>query len=141
MGLQTDTDVESIKRVKDKNGNEQPAANETRQETANTRLTTIRDKINSLLTLHQNKTALNSAEYTTGGTTAEQLAAGAVPDGATVLVTPLRGNAGDVYLGDSTNQPITLSGGQSFEAQVTDTSAIYIRTPNAGDGVGVTWEQ
>jgi hypothetical protein len=127
MGLQTDTNVERIRRVRDGEGNEVPAANATEQAETNKKLS---------------NGGLGSETYSTGTTDAEQLPAADVMDGGTVLVSPLDGNAGAVYVGGSKAQPHLLDGpGQSYEAEVSDVSEIYIQTPTSGDGVGITWER
>ncbi|WP_436924953.1 hypothetical protein [Halosimplex amylolyticum] len=126
-GLETDATVEKIARVKDQAGDLVAAANERLQQTIADALT--------------NEDSLEAFEYTTSGTGAEALDANAVPDGVSVLVTFLEGNAGGVYVGDSGTQPVKLTAvGDTFVSEVSDTSAIYVQTPNGGDGVGVVFE-
>ncbi|MFC7140021.1 hypothetical protein ACFQMA_09265 [Halosimplex aquaticum] len=148
MPLDTDTEVDQIRRVRDSNNDPKAAANEEQQRQQTTllgtirdRLTTIRDTLSTLLSVQQNKSGLQTARHTTSGTTTEQLPSNAVADGGTVLVCGLRGNSGSVYVGDANNQPVTLESHKDvFEAKVDNTDKIHVRTPTAGDGVGVTWE-
>jgi len=64
-----------------------------------------------------------------------------VPEGVTALVEYKQGNSGTVYIGDESTQQSPLTAvGQSLQFAVTDTSIIYVRTPTAGDGVIVTFE-
>lgn len=61
-----------------------------------------------------------------------------VPDGATVSVTALPDNAGNIYVGDSTVDSSTgdvLTADSSLSIPVTDVSSIYIDADNAGEGV------
>lgn len=61
-----------------------------------------------------------------------------VPNGATVSVTALPGNAGNVYVGDSSVDASTgdvLTADSSLSIPVTDVSSIYIDADNAGEGV------
>jgi hypothetical protein len=126
MGLQTDTKVERIRRVRDGQGGEVPAANKDEQAAINAKLS---------------NGSLDSTTHTTDGTDAEALPEASVADMGTVLVSPLVSNADVVYVGAADAQPHLLDGpGNSFEAAVSDVSEIHVRTPNAGDGVGVTWE-
>lgn len=85
---------------------------------------------------------LDGFTYSTTSTNVEALPSHDVPDGVTVLVTYGRGNAGDVYVGTTDVQPATLSAdAHSFAANVTDTAEVHVRTPNAGDSVGVLFER
>lgn len=85
---------------------------------------------------------LDGFYYATDSTNPESLPSHDVPDGVTTLVTYGRGNTGQVFVGSEGIQPATLSDPpNSFAAQVRDTSEIWVRTPNAGDRVGVLFEQ
>ena len=127
MPVETTTEIEGIESVRDENGDAVPAANADEQQKTNDRL--------------GNFPNLKTASYTTSGTTAEQVDSHAVPDGVTVSVLYDTGNAGTVWVGDSNSQPVPLSSKtDTFETQVTDTNAIYVRTPNAGDSVNLIWE-
>lgn len=127
MTLDTNSDVEEVRKVQDENGGKQPPANQAEQAKTNARL--------------GNHDALKQFVYTTGGTAAEPLDAKTVPNGVEVLVEYKEGNAGNVYVGDDTTQQSALTAvGQGRTFAVTDTSHIYIRTPTGGDGVVVTFE-
>ena len=127
MGLDTLGNVEEMRQVQDGEGQKVPPANENRQKQ-------IADAVS-------NENGLLTDEVTTGGTTPEQLPSHSVPDGVKVLISYLSANSGDVYVGDDTNQPIALTGtGDAVALEVTDTAALYIQTPTAGDGVGITIE-
>lgn len=73
--------------------------------------------------------------------TAEQLNGGTslpVPNGATVSVTALPSNTGNVYVGDSSVSATTgdvLTPDTSVELPVTDVSSIYIDVDTGGEGV------
>lgn len=61
-----------------------------------------------------------------------------VPDGASVSVTALPSNAGNIYVGDSTVDSATgdvLTADTSVSPPVTDVASIYIDADNAGEGV------
>jgi len=125
--IDTNSKVEEIRNVQDSEGNVVSPANEDRQQE-------IADAVS-------NENGLLTDEVTTGGTTPEQLPSHSVPDGVKVLISYLSANSGDVYVGDDTNQPIALTGtGDAVALEVTDTAALYIQTPTAGDGVGITIE-
>lgn len=73
--------------------------------------------------------------------TPEQLNGGdslPVPNGATVSVTALPGNTGNVYVGDSSVSASTgdvLTADSSVSIPVTDVSSIYIDVDTGGEGV------
>jgi len=135
MPVDTRSDVDEISNVRDEDGEKDRPANVSRQKT-------IQSLISTVKSILSNSDTLATARYTTDGTDAEQLPANAVKDGGMAVVVPLRGNSGSVYVGDENNQPVTLeSPKDAFEASVSDLSEIWIRTPQAGDGVGVTFEQ
>ena len=127
MGLDTNTEVQQIRKVQNEQGEQVSPATENQQKE-------IADRVG-------NHTGLTQIEYTTAGTDAEALPSYAVPDGVEVLVEYREANSGNVYVGDDTTQKAALTGvgdGRSFP--VTDTSLIHIRTPTAGDGVIVMFE-
>lgn len=127
MTLDTTAEVDKIQAVRDRNGDARPAADADNQQVTNDRL--------------GNQDGLTQFVHATGGTAAEQLPANAVPHGVEVLVEYGTGNAGNVYVGGATTQESPLTGvGQGLSFSVSDTSAIYIRTPNIGDAVVVTFE-
>jgi hypothetical protein len=161
MPLNTDTEVDSVKRVRDQNNDLDAPANESQQQETNSLLSTVKDRLTSIrdtvatestlstvvdrLTsirdIFRNKSELKTATYTTNGTNPEQLPTHAIADGGSVVVTGLRGNTGSVYVGDDSAQPVTLSSPKdAFSAKVDNVDRVWIRTPNSGDGVGVTWE-
>lgn len=127
MALETETDVEEVRRVQDENGSTQAPANEKRQKEISESVT--------------NADTVEQFVHSTDGDTPEALPSHAVPDGISVLVEWAEGNSGNVYVGGSETQqaPLTQVGdGRIFP--VTDTSAIHVRTPTAGDAVVVTFE-
>ena len=127
MGLDTNTEVQQIRKVQNEQGEQVSPATENQQK--------------RIAEAAENNNGLTQLEVTTDGTAAEALPSFAVPDGVEVLVEYREANSGNVYVGDDTTQKAALTGvgdGRSFP--VTDTSLIYIRTPTAGDGVIVTFE-
>jgi hypothetical protein len=127
MGLDTNTEVQQIRKVQNEEGDQVSPATEKQQ-------MEIADRVG-------NYGDLTQFEYTTDGTEAEALSANAVPEGVEVLVEYREANSGNAYVGDDSTQmsPLTQVGdGRTFE--VTDTSLIHVRTPTAGDGVIVTFE-
>lgn len=127
MTLDTNTDVEEIRKVQDEAGDKQPPANQAEQARTNRRL--------------GNHDGLTQFVYSTDSSNAESLDSYAVPNGVEVLIEYAESNTGTVYVGDSDTQqsPLT-SAGQARTFRVTDTSAVYVRTPDAGDSVVVTFE-
>lgn len=127
MGLITRGKIEKLRGVVDRAGEFRPAANADLQ-------AKIRDFLG-------NRDDLTQFVYTTSGTTAEALDAKSVPGGVEVLVEYQQGNSGTVFVGDDSGQEIALTAaGQGRGFRVSDTSAIYVRTPTAGDSVVVTFE-
>ncbi|TKX70952.1 hypothetical protein [Halorubrum sp. GN11GM_10-3_MGM] len=127
MGLDTNTEVQQIRKVQNEQGNQVSPATENQQKEIAGRLGNWND--------------LEQIEFTTDGTNAEPLPDNEVPQGVEILVEYREANSGNVYVGDDSTQlaPLTQVGdGRSFE--VTETSLIYVRTPTAGDGVIVTFE-
>ncbi|MFC7069485.1 hypothetical protein [Halobaculum lipolyticum] len=127
MTLDTTAEVDKIEAVRDRNGDARPAADADKQEQ-------IRDAVG-------NRDELTQFVYSTSGTTAETLDSNAVPDGVTVLVEFKSDNTGTVYVGSPDTQESALTGiGQGRSFDVSDTAAIGVRTPTAGDAVVVTFE-
>lgn len=120
MTLYSNSEVEEMKKVQDKDGNSVPPAN-----------------ANQL----GNFSGLEQFVYSTSTTSAEALDSKTVPEGVTVLVEYNEGNAGTVYVGDSTTQASPLAAvGDGRAFRVNDTSTIYVQTPTSGDGVVVSFE-
>lgn len=77
---------------------------------------------------------------TTSGT-AVQLNGGTsltVPDGASVSVTALPGNSGNIYIGDDTvdsSSGDVLTSDTSVSIPISDVSSVYIDADNNGEGV------
>jgi len=141
MPVEVDASVDNLEGVEDGEGNVQPAANATEQEKTNSLLNTIKTVLQSILGAVGSSDSVTTERVETSGTTPEQLPAGDVKAGGTVLVVPLRSNSGSVYVGDDTHQPVTLAEStDAFSAEVSDPSSLWIRTPQAGDGVGVGYE-
>lgn len=79
--------------------------------------------------------------------TAEALNGGAslsVPDGATVEVAALPGNAGNVYVGDAdvsaANGRVLSAGDPPARLNVTDVASVYVDVDTAGEGVSWVME-
>ncbi|MDS0280634.1 hypothetical protein [Haloarcula onubensis] len=126
MTLDTNAKVEQIKRVIDSAGAVVAPATEQLQQT-------IRDSL-------ANQDGLTAFEFTTGGSTAEQLPANAVPDGVTVLLQARDANGQKVYVGNDTAQPIEMQPAGTVALDVTDTSHIWVKGAAAGETVGVLYE-
>ncbi|EMA57162.1 hypothetical protein [Halorubrum lipolyticum] len=127
MGLDTNTEVQQIRKVQNEQGDQVSPATEKQQ-------MEIADRVG-------NHDGLTQIEVTTSGTDPEALPARDVPDGVEVLVEYREANSGNVYVGDENTQLSALAQiGDGRQFPVTDTSLIYIRTPTAGDGVIVTFE-
>jgi len=126
MGLDTNAQVERINVVQDSQGNDVAPATEQSQKALQAAL--------------GNQDSLTAFEYSTGGTTEESLTTHPVPDGVEVLLYAKDGNSDFVWIGDDTSQPIPLKQGGSLTLAVSDTAAIYVQTPTAGDTVGVLFE-
>jgi hypothetical protein len=162
MPLDTDTQVDTVKRVRDENNDLDAPANESQQQQANTLLSTVKDRLTSIRDSVATESTLSTAvdrltsirdstgnfsevqafEHSTNGTSAEALPSYSVPDGVAVVVQYGRGNSGSVYVGNGATQPATLDGlGKAVSFRVDDTADIYVRTPNSGDSVGVYFEQ
>ncbi|QKY16401.1 hypothetical protein [Halorubrum sp. CBA1229] len=127
MGLDTNTEVQQIRKVQNEQGEQVSPATENQQQ--------------RIAEASENYGGLSQIEYTTDSTTAEPLPSIDVPHGVTVLVEYREANSGNAYVGDENTQKAALTGvgdGRGFE--VTDTSLIHVRTPTAGDGVIVTFE-
>ncbi|SFR59679.1 hypothetical protein [Halorubrum sodomense] len=127
MGLDTNTEVQQIRKVQNEQGEQVSPATENQQKE-------IADRVG-------NHDGLTQFTYSTGSTSAEALPSNAVPDGVEVLVEWKETNAGNVYVGDSDTQEAALTGvGDGRTFRVSDTSVIHVRTPTAGDAVVVTFE-
>jgi len=126
MVIETTADVDSIKKVFDRENN--PVAPSTEQ------LQQL------LLDAVGNPDGLSAFEYSTSGTDAEALDSYAVPDGVEVLLYAPDSNGGWVYVGDDGTQPVPIKPGGTLTLGVGDTGAIYVQTPTAGDTVGVLYE-
>jgi len=141
MPVDVDASVDNLEGVEDAEGNVQPAANASEQQTTNSLLEAVKTVLQGIRSAVGSSDSLATERYETSGTTAEQLPAGDVKAGGTVLVVALRSNSGSVYVGDDTHQPVTLAEStDAFAAEVSDPSSLWIRTPQAGDGVGVVFE-
>ena len=127
MGLDTNTEVQQIRKVQNEQGDQVSPATEKQQ-------MEIAERVG-------NHDGLKQIEVTTDGTAPEALPAHAVPQGVEVLVEYRMANGSDVFVGDAETQLSALTGvGDGRTFPVSDTSLIYVRTPNAGDGVIVTFE-
>lgn len=102
----------------------------------------VRDALEALQGTNGNWPNLETGQdtVTTAGTPV-QLNGGtslSVPDGATVSVTALPNNAGNIYVGDDTVDSDTgdvLTADSSLSIPVTDVANIWIDADNAGEGV------
>ncbi|MFT4921051.1 MAG: hypothetical protein ACI8XM_000244 [Haloarculaceae archaeon] len=127
MSLDTETEVEEIRTVTDDTGAKKSPSNTAEQQ--------------RIAAAVENQPDVGAFEHATAGTAAESLPANPVPQGVKVLVQARPGNTDPVYVGDSTAQPAIIKGTKAVTLKVTDTSAIYIQTPTAGDSVGVLFEE
>jgi hypothetical protein len=82
---------------------------------------------------------MNQVVHTTDGTNPEQVESYPVPDGHGLLVQGYHGNSGAAFVGDSDTQEHKLGPRESVTVDVRDSAEVYVRTPNAGDGVVLTW--
>lgn len=120
MSLDTETEVNEMRRVQDKDGNSVPPANAEAQ---------------------GNRDTLDGFTYSTSGTDPENLPSNNVPDGVAVLIHGLETNADVVRVGPqgAVTYPLA-SASSSYTVEVSDTAEIHVETPNSGDGVGVHFE-
>ncbi len=127
MPVETSTEVEELRGVQNDDGELDRPANESEQQKTNDRL--------------GNQPKVEAFEYSTSSTDAEALPSNDVPEGVEVVVLYSPSNAGNVFVGNADDQVVPLTGvGQAVSYRVENTDAIHIRTPNASDGVGVTFE-
>ena len=126
MSLNTTTDVEQLSLVLDDSGNQRSPSNLSVQK--------------EILAALDNQTSLGAFEHSTSGTTAEQLPSNAVPDGVSVLLQAPESNAATVYVGNSGSQPIEVQPSGTVTLDVSDTSAVWVRANDEGDGLGVLYE-
>jgi hypothetical protein len=103
-----------------------------------TDVTQIQDVAN--VQTQESKDSLTADEHATSGTSAEQLAANAVPNGVEVLIQADYANADSVFVGDADTQSMEIKPGGKLTLRLSDTSAAYIQTPNAGDSVNILFE-
>lgn len=127
--------------VKDTSNTAVDPATEGTLASAETTLSSVDSTIASVDTTLGNRTGLNTFAHSTAGTAAEQLPPNTVPDGIEVLIVAKPGNSGRVYVGDGNLQPIPLEPDGAASLAVSNTDAIHIQTPTAGDGVEVIYEQ
>lgn len=126
MALDTETEVEQIRTVRDEQGNIEAPANEKQQKETNAAL--------------GNQPGLSAFSYETGTTSAEPLPSNAVPDGVEVVVQADPGNTDPVKVGDADAQPVTIKGTSGVQLAVENTDAIHVRALTAGDSVAVLFE-
>lgn len=126
MGLETNTDVDDIDGVQDRNGDVRPAANA--------------DKQDRVIQAVENQDSLSAGSYSTSSTNVEQLPSQSIPDGVEVAIQAKNGNTGAVFVGTSNETPIRLSPNSNVSLAVTDLSLVHIQTPNSGDGIGYIFE-
>jgi hypothetical protein len=89
----------------------------------------------------ETNTALNSFQYTTSSTSAEQVDSNSVPNAATVTVQADPANSSDINVGGSTNQAIVLSAGDSVgDINVDNTDTIHVNAGTSGDSVNILFE-
>ncbi|WP_058366400.1 hypothetical protein [Haloparvum sedimenti] len=126
MALETTTDVDSISSVMGPNNEVQSPATAEQQKEVVDRLS--------------NGGTVVAGEYATGSTTKESLPSDTIPEGVDVGIQAKNSNTGAVFVGDESVQVIRLSPNASIELGVTDLSAVYVQTPNSGDGVNYIYE-
>jgi len=128
MSLETETEVQELRTVQDEQGNSVPPATESEQQKTNDRL--------------GNRDTLSGFTYSTNTTNEEMLTSNTIPEGVTVLVHPLPGNADTVMIGPAGVATYPLaSGADVYTVDVRDTDQIAVEAVNAGDGVAVHYEE
>lgn len=125
MTLETQTDVEQIRKVQDETGATVPPANQSEQAATNSRLGNFGSGADG-----------SATDDTTGST----LSAGAVPEGVKVAVQAKHGNASRIKVGLTASPTVELKPGQSASFRVDDRSQINIVAKSSGDGVNWSHE-
>jgi len=124
MGLETDTDVKTLRDVRDENGEEQPPANAAEQQ--------------RLADAAENEPDGFEAKVQPA-TTDETLPSHSVADGCEVLVYADPANSGVIYLGFGTaTVPITKGNGLTFA--VDNTNALVAKADTSGDVLHIIGE-
>lgn len=118
MGLETNTEVDKIEAVNDRNGDLRPPANA--------------DQLG-------NFGGGVDGEATDNGT-GSTLSDNAVPEGVKVLVQAKRGNGSPVKVGLTSSPTISVPAGGSVTYRVENTNQINVVAGTAGDGVNFTAE-
>ncbi|PSQ06129.1 hypothetical protein BRC97_07050 [Halobacteriales archaeon QS_6_71_20] len=125
MTLDTNTDVEEVRKVQDEQGNKQAPANQSEQATTNARLGNadgvFADKI----------------QPSTGG---ELLPSHAVKQGREVLLLADPANSGPIYVGPDGAASVPLSKGNGMTFAVSNTDALAVKADSSGDTLHIIGE-
>lgn len=128
MSLDTKTKIQEVQEAIDKDGNSAHAATDERLED-------VRQQ-------GVNRSGLQNFAFDTQSTDPEQMPNQDVPDGVDVSLIYYPTNSGVVWVGDADAQEVPLTDtGQAVSLAVDNTNALYIQTPNVGDGVTVVFER
>ncbi len=125
MSLETETEVDDIEAVKDREGDLRPPANADEQERTNDRLGNFGDGADG--------------EHTDDGT-GSTLPAGEVPEGVPVVVQALHDNDSRIKLGLTDSPTVEIKGGQTASFRVKNRDQVHIVAKTAGDGVAFSHE-
>lgn len=133
MGLETNTDVDEIDAVQDRNGDRRPAADADKQVTANAELAEANQKLG-------NADAVFSDEFAPS-TNGESLPAHSVAEGKEVLVYADPANGGIIYVGPTGAPSVPLGGGKGLTLQVTNTDLLDAQASEAGQTLHIIGEE
>jgi len=126
MSLETETDVEQMRKVQDEKGDKQPPANQAEQAETNRKL--------------GNADGVFSDEFTpsTGG---QSLPSHVVEEGKEVLLLADPANGGIIYVGEPGSPSVPLTGGNGVTLQVTNTDLIDAQASEAGQTLHMIAEE
>ena len=119
MPVETDTEVEQLRKVQNEQGERVSPATEERQA-----------KIAETL---GNRVGVTTGLVQPADGTAVTLPSNPVPDGQEVLVQGAATNDGLVFVGDADSQPVALRAAQGLQIPVTNTDQIAIKCPTTDD--------
>ncbi|QZP37749.1 hypothetical protein [Halobaculum magnesiiphilum] len=125
MTLDTNTDVEEIRKVQDEAGDKQPPANQAEQARTNDRL----GNADAVFT-----------DKLTPSTSGEVLPSHEVKEGCEVLVLADPDNAGPIYIGPEGSETIPLAKGNGVTKRVSNTDALAAKASSDGDTLHITGE-
>jgi len=126
MSLETETDVEQMRKVQDEQGDQQPPANQAEQAETNQKL--------------GNADAVFSDELEPS-TAGESLPSHTVEEGKEVLLLADPANGGIIYVGEPGSPSVPLTGGNGVTLQVTNTDLIDARASETGQTLHLIAEE